>query len=80
MTNYFSQAETPLIADTIGALEDLFASLTLVMDDSEMPSVIRVAAAASKLVCEKYFTLTGECEVYSIAIGACVPVPVKNHI
>ncbi|KAJ7189229.1 hypothetical protein C8R46DRAFT_878180, partial [Mycena filopes] len=68
MTLYFSQADTPLIADAIGALEDLLVSLKMVMDDTEMPNVIRVAAAASKLVCEKYFNLTGECEAYSLAI------------
>ncbi|KAJ7488368.1 hypothetical protein FB451DRAFT_1337405 [Mycena latifolia] len=68
MTQYFSQAETPLIADTIGALEDLISSLKRVRDDDETSNVVRVAARAAVMVAEKYFSLNDECEVYAIAI------------
>ncbi|KAJ7449000.1 hypothetical protein FB451DRAFT_950729, partial [Mycena latifolia] len=68
MTQYFSQAETPLIADTIGALEDLISSLKRVRDDDETSNVVRVAACAAVMVAEKYFSLNDECEVYAIAI------------
>ncbi|KAJ7165348.1 hypothetical protein C8R46DRAFT_876188, partial [Mycena filopes] len=73
MTLHFSQAETPLIADTIGALEDLLTSLKMVRDDTEASNVVRVAACASVMVTEKYFSLTEECEVYSIAIVVMSP-------
>ncbi|KAJ7732837.1 hypothetical protein B0H16DRAFT_1732564 [Mycena metata] len=68
MTLHFSQSETPLISDSIGALEDLLTSLRNVRDDDETSDVVRVAACAGVMVAEKYISLTDECEVYSIAI------------
>ena len=69
LTLYFSQAELPLIADTIGALEDLLTSLRRVRDDPDSSDVVRVAACAAVLVAEKYYSLNDECEVYAIAIS-----------
>ncbi|KAJ6556343.1 hypothetical protein B0H19DRAFT_1293404, partial [Mycena capillaripes] len=68
MTLHFSQSETPLISDSIGALEDLLTSLRNVRDDDKTSDVVRVAACAGVMVAEKYISLTDECEVYSIAI------------
>ncbi|KAJ7609204.1 hypothetical protein DFH06DRAFT_1017376 [Mycena polygramma] len=68
MTQYFSQAETPLISDTIGALEDLISALENVWDDDEASNVVRVASCAAVMVAKKYFSLNDECEVYAIAI------------
>lgn len=69
LTLYFSQAEMPLIADTIGALEDLLTALKRVRDDPDSSDVVRVAACAAVLVAEKYYSLTDDCEVYAIAIS-----------
>ncbi|KAJ6527354.1 hypothetical protein DFH09DRAFT_935648, partial [Mycena vulgaris] len=69
MTQYFSQAETPLISDTIGALEDSILSLRGVQADPLSSSVVYVAACAAVMVAEKYFSLNDDCEVYAIAIG-----------
>ncbi|KAJ7720701.1 hypothetical protein B0H16DRAFT_1335916, partial [Mycena metata] len=68
MTLHFSQSTTPLISDSVGALEDLVTSLKNVRDDEEASDVVRVAACAGVMVAEKYISLTEECEVYSIAI------------
>jgi hypothetical protein len=40
------------------------------MKHGHLPDVIRVAAQAALLLIDKYFTLTDECELYQIAIGA----------
>ncbi|KAJ7237236.1 hypothetical protein C8J57DRAFT_945396, partial [Mycena rebaudengoi] len=68
ITLYFSQAETPLIANVVGALQDLIIALKGVRDDPETSNVVRVAACAAVLVAEKYFSLIEECEAYAIAI------------
>ncbi|KAJ6507332.1 hypothetical protein C8R47DRAFT_1037152 [Mycena vitilis] len=68
MTQYFSQAETPLISDTIGALQDLITALEKVREDEEASNVVRVASCAAVMVAKKYFSLNEDCEVYAIAI------------
>ncbi|KAH8110930.1 hypothetical protein DFH11DRAFT_728116 [Phellopilus nigrolimitatus] len=70
-TRRFSQSEVPLVHETIPMLSDLEVALTKVRDAADLPNVIRVAAHASLLVCQKYFALTDECEVYRIAIVMC---------
>ncbi|KAJ6531536.1 hypothetical protein DFH09DRAFT_1250264 [Mycena vulgaris] len=69
MTQYFSQAETPLISDTICALEDLILSLRGAQADPLSSSVVYIAACTAVMVVEKYFSLNDDCEVYAIAIG-----------
>jgi hypothetical protein len=72
MMLHFSKAETPLISDTIDALQDLLTSLKHVQDDYESSNVVRIAACASVLIVEEYFSLTEECEVYLIVISKLV--------
>ncbi|EJC99010.1 uncharacterized protein FOMMEDRAFT_94838 [Fomitiporia mediterranea MF3/22] len=68
-TRLFSQAEVPLIADVIPMFLEIRQALECASKDENLPSILRIAAQASILVCDKYFTLTGECEVYFIAIA-----------
>ncbi|KAL6299790.1 hypothetical protein BKA93DRAFT_741807 [Sparassis latifolia] len=73
LTDLFSQAEVPLIHETVPMLEQLEHQLTAVRDDVdvELPSVIRIAAQASLLVVGKYYALTDDTDVYRIAIAMC---------
>ena len=72
-TKLFSKAEVPLVADTIPMLEDLEQCMVAVRDQAkgQLPNSIRVAAQASLLIIDKYFSplqMIG-CEVYQIPIG-----------
>jgi hypothetical protein len=51
-------------------LDDIETAMTAVRDDedSELPNVICVAAQATLLLIEKYFSLINDCELYLIAI------------
>ncbi|GBE89936.1 Putative AC transposase OS=Zea mays PE=2 SV=2 [Sparassis crispa] len=73
LTDLFSQAEVPLIHETVPMLEQLEHQLTAVRDDvdMELPSVICIAAQASLLVVGKYYALTDDTDVYRIAIAMC---------
>jgi hypothetical protein len=51
-------------------LEQIEASMVQVRNaGDELPAVICVAAQATLLLIDKYFTLTDDCELYQIAIG-----------
>ncbi|KAF8237070.1 hypothetical protein L208DRAFT_1249224, partial [Tricholoma matsutake] len=72
-TKLFSQSQVPLIADVIPMLDSIEQSMTLVHDDKELelPNVVCVAAQATLLLINKYYTLMKDCELYIIAIGKC---------
>lgn len=69
ITETFSKKETPLVADSLTALDRLRRSLVKCRDHATAPNIIRVAAHAGVLMADKYFALMDECEVYYIAIG-----------
>ena len=52
-------------------LDSIEQSMTQVHDDkeSELPNVVCVAAQATLLLINKYYTLMKDCELYNIAIG-----------
>lgn len=68
-TKIFSRAEVPLIADVIPMMFDVQQALINASNDASLPDVLRIAAHAGVIVCEKYLALTDECEAYWIAIG-----------
>lgn len=70
-TLLFSQSSVPLIHEAVPLLRSIQVSLAAVRDATDLPNVIRVAAQASLLVCNKYFSLSDDCEVYRIAIAMC---------
>lgn len=78
-TLLFSQAELPLVSQTIPMLQELEDSLALVRDCESLPNVLRVAAHASLMLAEKYHSLNDECEVYRIAIGTCFTKNVGDY-
>jgi hypothetical protein len=61
-------------------LESLEQCMVAVRDQTKgrLPNSIRVAAQASLLLIDKYFSFTDECEVYQIAIGTSITF--YNHI
>ncbi|KAH8108920.1 hypothetical protein DFH11DRAFT_1818298 [Phellopilus nigrolimitatus] len=67
-TKLFSKAEVPLIADTIPMLTKVHNALKRVCAADDVPAIVRVAAHAGELLCEKYSALTDECEAYHIVI------------
>ncbi|KAH8105595.1 hypothetical protein DFH11DRAFT_1691980 [Phellopilus nigrolimitatus] len=67
-TKLFSKAEVPLIADTIPMLTSVHNALKKVCAAEDVPEIVRIAAHAGELVCEKYSALADECEVYRFAI------------
>ncbi|KAL1724695.1 hypothetical protein EV714DRAFT_170969, partial [Schizophyllum commune] len=69
ITETFSKKETPLVADSLTALDRLRRSLVKCRDHATAPNIIRVAAHAGVLMADKYFALMDECEVYYIAIA-----------
>jgi hypothetical protein len=71
MTHLFSQAEVPLVHETVPLLERLEQHLTDIIDDhgNTLPPVICVAAQAAILVLQKYYELCSECEIHRIAMG-----------
>ncbi|EJD03457.1 uncharacterized protein FOMMEDRAFT_84465, partial [Fomitiporia mediterranea MF3/22] len=68
-TQLFSKAEVPLISDVIPMLLDICQTLECASKDENLPNILCIAARAGILVCDKYFTLTRECEVYFITVG-----------
>ncbi|KDQ13378.1 hypothetical protein BOTBODRAFT_84535, partial [Botryobasidium botryosum FD-172 SS1] len=75
VTDLFSKKEVPLVHQTgpVPVLEDIERRLKCVVNQERgpVPAVIRVAAQAAILVQNKYYHLTGECEVYQIALILC---------
>ncbi|EJD07535.1 uncharacterized protein FOMMEDRAFT_74045, partial [Fomitiporia mediterranea MF3/22] len=63
-----SVIEVPLISDVIPMLLDICQALECVSKDENLSNILHIAARAGILVCDKYFTLTRECEVYFITI------------
>ncbi|KAH8113039.1 hypothetical protein DFH11DRAFT_1689602 [Phellopilus nigrolimitatus] len=67
-TKLFSKADVPLIADTIPMLTSVHNALKKVCTAEDVPAIVRIAAHAGELICEKYSALADDCEVYRIAI------------
>ncbi|KAH8116611.1 hypothetical protein DFH11DRAFT_1506311 [Phellopilus nigrolimitatus] len=67
-TKLFSKADVPLIADTIPMLTSVHNALKRVCAAEDVPAIVRIAAHAGELICEKYSALADDCEVYRIAI------------
>jgi hypothetical protein len=61
--------------DAVPILEDIQHSLIAVCDDEGddknegLPAIVRIAAEAALLLSQKYSLLSGDCELYQIAIG-----------
>lgn len=72
-TDRFSQAEVPLIHDTIPEFMALKARLEDIRDDvlgAGLHAITRVAAQAALLVYDKYMGVMEDSDVYDIAVGA----------
>ncbi|KAJ7147415.1 hypothetical protein C8R43DRAFT_889998, partial [Mycena crocata] len=72
-TKLFSRKEVPLVHEIIPMIEDLERALIKVENASDLLPVVRVAAHAALLILQKYHSLTDDCEIYRIAIGAQFP-------
>ncbi|EJC98185.1 uncharacterized protein FOMMEDRAFT_60758, partial [Fomitiporia mediterranea MF3/22] len=67
-TRLFSKVEVPLISDVIPMLLDICQALEYASKDKNLPNILCITTRARILVCDKYFTLTRECEVYFITV------------
>ncbi|EJC97415.1 uncharacterized protein FOMMEDRAFT_99616, partial [Fomitiporia mediterranea MF3/22] len=68
-TQLFSKVEVPLISNVIPMLLDICQALECTSKNENLPNILCIAARAGILVCDKYFTLTRECEVYFITVS-----------
>ncbi|EJD02902.1 uncharacterized protein FOMMEDRAFT_84803, partial [Fomitiporia mediterranea MF3/22] len=67
-TCLFSQAKVPLVAEVLPMLLVVQRALRQASEDQSQPHVFWIAAHAGSIVCQKYYALSDESEVYYMAI------------
>jgi hypothetical protein len=75
-TTFFSRGGTPHLATVIPAIDlidERFASYTV---DMKLSPAIRAAVATAKRTLNRYYEKTDQSEVYRIAMGASLALPI----